>query len=223
MTNEKVAITHWSDVLCVWAYVGQARMDELTSEYGEQIDVTWRFVSVFGAARQKIGTAWADRGGFAGYGAHVRSVAARFGHVAVHPEVWVRTTPRSSLSCHLFLRAAALAEGTSRADFEALTWKLRHAFFVHAADVSQRRVQLGLAESSGLDVTAIEAALHSGEAHAALGADLQAARASEVAMSPCITLDGGRQVLKGNVGYRVIAANVRELLEAPREDAQSWC
>jgi len=32
----------------------------------------------------------------------------------------------------------------------------------------------------------------------------------------------GRQVLTGNVGYRVIEANVRELLRVP-VDQSSWC
>jgi hypothetical protein len=33
----------------------------------------------------------------------------------------------------------------------------------------------------------------------------------------------GRQVLTGNVGYRVIEANVRELLRQPSDDQSSWC
>ena len=40
--------------------------------------------------------------------------------------------------------------------------------------------------------------------------------------SPTMLLNEGRQQLTGNVGYRVIEANVRELLESP--DAKlSWC
>lgn len=225
MTTGKVEISHWSDVLCVWAYVGQIRMDELCDELGDRVEVSWHFVNVFGSVHRKIDKGWASRGGFGAYGAHVRSVAARFDHVTIHPEIWTRNIPASSLSCHLFLRAAALAEATSgkESPFERLTWALRRAFFVDLADVSQLEVQLALAEAHGFDVSAIEAALRSGEAHAALDADLLKARANDVAMSPCIVLDGGRQTLKGNVGYRVIAANVRELLEGRREDHQSWC
>jgi hypothetical protein len=35
-------------------------------------------------------------------------------------------------------------------------------------------------------------------------------------------LNEGRQHLNGNVGYRVIEANVRELLHKPA-DEMSWC
>ena len=35
-------------------------------------------------------------------------------------------------------------------------------------------------------------------------------------------LDGGRQTLFGNVGYRVISANIEELLHQPSGEA-SWC
>ena len=35
-------------------------------------------------------------------------------------------------------------------------------------------------------------------------------------------LNEGRQLLAGNVGYRVIEANIRELLDTPG-DQQSWC
>ena len=41
-------------------------------------------------------------------------------------------------------------------------------------------------------------------------------------MSPSLLLNDGRQRLNGNVGYRVIAANVREILERPPGQL-SWC
>jgi hypothetical protein len=40
--------------------------------------------------------------------------------------------------------------------------------------------------------------------------------------SPSYIMDNGRQKLYGNVGYHVIEANVRELLENPGGQA-SWC
>ena len=41
-------------------------------------------------------------------------------------------------------------------------------------------------------------------------------------MSPTLSLNEDRQRLAGNVGYRVIEANVRELLEGPAPEG-SWC
>ena len=52
--------------------------------------------------------------------------------------------------------------------------------------------------------------------------DYQLAQAHGIKGSPSWVLDGGRQILYGNVGYRVIEANVIELLETGEKQA-SWC
>jgi hypothetical protein len=36
-------------------------------------------------------------------------------------------------------------------------------------------------------------------------------------------LNDGRQKLYGNVGFRIIEANIQELLRAPVGDQASWC
>ena len=41
-------------------------------------------------------------------------------------------------------------------------------------------------------------------------------------MSPSLVLNEGRQHLNGNVGYRLIEANVHELLCNPDEE-MNWC
>ena len=41
--------------------------------------------------------------------------------------------------------------------------------------------------------------------------------------SPTFVLNEGRQKLYGNVGYRVIEANIRELLRTPTAGEMSWC
>ena len=93
---EKVKIQHFSDVLCVWAYVSQARIDELKQNFGAQVDMDYHFVHVFGHAHQKLQAQWSQRGGAAAYGKHVQAVVGQFEHVPVHPEIWQRDAPRSS-------------------------------------------------------------------------------------------------------------------------------
>ena len=73
-----------------------------------------------------------------------------------------------------------------------------------------------------MDVAAIEGALQSGAAHAALSTDLKQAQEFGVRASPTLTFNEGRQTLTGNVGYRVMEANVRELINEPA-DQHSWC
>ena len=55
-----------------------------------------------------------------------------------------------------------------------------------------------------------------------LSGDLDLARDNHVRASPTLLCNEGRQRLTGNVGYRVLVANVRELLQAPT-GGQLWC
>ena len=57
---------------------------------------------------------------------------------------------------------------------------------------------------------------------AALMADYQQAKLQSLKGSPTYIIDNGRQVLYGNVGYRVLLANIEEQLKTPANEA-SWC
>jgi predicted DsbA family dithiol-disulfide isomerase len=61
-----------------------------------------------------------------------------------------------------------------------------------------------------------------GDKNAALSRDFELAKEHNVTVSPTLIFNEGRQRLNGNVGYRVIEANIRELLHNP-PDEQSWC
>ncbi len=220
---QRIRITHFSDALCVWAYVSQIRIDELVRKFPDAVEIDIRYVHVFGNVPGKIETGWKDRGGVRGYGEHVREVAARFDHVTLHPEAWLRATPASSMPAHLLLCAVRLldAERGSR-ELPRAAWALREAFFAHAADISRGDVLLGVCERLGLEVPAIEARIASGAAHAALSEDIDLARTQGVQASPTLLFNEGRQRLTGNVGYRIIEANIRELLESDPNQL-SWC
>jgi predicted DsbA family dithiol-disulfide isomerase len=82
-----VEITYFSDVLCVWAYVSQVRVDAIKSKFGNDIDVKYRLCSVFGNTVQKISSSWKDQGGYEGFNAHLREVAGKYPRVAVHPKL----------------------------------------------------------------------------------------------------------------------------------------
>jgi predicted DsbA family dithiol-disulfide isomerase len=79
-----------------------------------------------------------------------------------------------------------------------------------------------LAEA-GADLADVHARLARGEAHAALMADYQEALALGVKGSPSLVLNDGRQTLYGNVGFRIIEANIEGLLKEPAAGAASWC
>lgn len=229
-----IEISYVSDVLCVWAYVAEARLDELRREFGDSIELDYRFIPIFGATRYRIGEGWRDRGGYAGFGDHVRNVAGGFPHVRVHEDVWSKVSPSTSAAAHEMLCAARLLQdegvlGTERKDelggrtpLEQAVWLVRAAFFEDARDISERAVLLDVLGGAGLPVPALEAKLRSGEAVAEMCRDIELRDQHKIEGSPTYYLNQGRQKLYGNVGYRVVSANLRELLEQPGHQA-SWC
>ncbi len=222
---DPVRIQYFSDILCVWAYISQVRFDELRANFPQEVEVDSRYFHVFGNVERKIAGAWSDRGGIAGYAEHVRQTAAAFEHARVHPEVWVRSTPRSSMPAHLFVGAVRVLEQdetVARGSSARAAWALRRAFFEDAADVASRQVLFEVAEAERLPIGAIQAVLDDGRAQAALCEDLELARTQSVRSSPTLIFNEGRQRLTGNVGYRILEANIRELMRNP-SGRQSWC
>jgi predicted DsbA family dithiol-disulfide isomerase len=222
---ESVRIAHFSDVLCVWAYVSQVRCDELVAQFPGRVSIDYRYMQVFGSVRAKMAAQWAEGGGIAGYAAHVREVVSGFEHVEIHPEAWLKRTPESSLPGHLFL--CAIRELETRGDAEPgaqsrAAWAVREAFFRECANIAARSVLLEVGERTGIPAARVEPLLEGGSAHAALCSDLTSVRDHTVRASPTMMLNEDRQRLTGNVGYRVIEANVRELLERPTGQ-HSWC
>lgn len=229
-----IKVGYYSDVLCVWAYVAQIKLDEIEKHFGNRVQLSYHFVPVFGDVYTKVVQAWAARGGVAAYGAHVREVAAKFEHVIVHPKTWAEVVPASSYGVHLFLKSAQLLLETGKIDsqplpswdgknlFEALVWRMRLAFFRDGRNVADLREQCTVAEELGASCEALIALINNGEAHAALFRDSDLQRSRAVQGSPTFLLNDGRQTLYGNVGYRIIEANILELLEHPADRA-SWC
>lgn len=224
---EPIRIFYFSDILCIWAYIAQIRLDELKTTFQDKIAIEHHFVPVFGAAREKLENRWRDRGGLQGYSDHVQEVAKKFDHISLHPDIWTKVTPASSTSCHLFLHAIQLVEAKGLVEpdqqvFEKATKAFREAFFTQLADVSDRQVQFEIAEELKLPIAAIQAEIDSGEAYAQLSQDFELLKEHTVTVSPTLIFNEGRQRLNGNVGYRVMEANIRELLHNPPGE-QSWC
>jgi predicted DsbA family dithiol-disulfide isomerase len=224
---EPIRIFYFSDVLCIWAYIAQIRLDELKATFADSISIDYHFVSVFGNAREKLENRWRDRGGLRGYSDHVREVVKKFTHISVHPNIWQGDIPASSTSCHLFLHAIQLLEKQDLIDpkeqiFEKAVWTLREKFFSQCVNVGDREIQWEIAEELGLPIAAIQARIDSGQAYARLSRDFELVKEHTVTVSPTLIFNEGRQRLNGNVGYRVIEANIRELLHNPPGE-QSWC
>jgi predicted DsbA family dithiol-disulfide isomerase len=116
----------------------------------------------------------------------------------------------------------SIPEYNNRSLFEEITWQIRLSFFKEARDISQRSVLMGIVEQFEIPPAAIEEQLSNGKAMATLCRDIELKDTHKLEGSPTYLLNDGRQKLYGNVGYRIIEANVLELLEKP-EDQASWC
>src|SRR5664279_3485052 len=226
-----IEVTYFSDVLCIWAYASQARVDAVKGQFGDAVRIKYQFCPVFGDTTRKITSTWKDKGGYDGFNSHLREVAERFPHIEVDPEIWLKTRPATSSSAHLFMKAVQQWEAKSRAVhapdagriFDQVLWDFRCAFFRDCRDIARWNIQCEIAEARGVDIVAIEKCVHSGSAYAALAADYQDADQMRIEGSPSFVLNEGRQKLYGNIGFRLIEANIQELLRMPRTDEASWC
>ena len=218
--KDKLKLTCYSDLLCIWAYISQARLDEVIHSFPDSVEIEHRFCSVFGDTLHKIGKGWADRGGYDGFGKHAQEVAARFDHISVHPQLWKNNPPASSTPAHLVIKAV---QHVSPHQTEEFIHQLRNHFFVQCENISQWSVLQDVMGITGVDVAAVRECLAGGTAHPHLEADRREQQANMVSGSPTILLNEGRQKLYGNVGYSVIEANIRELLRSPESGAASWC
>ena len=107
--------------------------------------------------------------------------------------------------------------------FERVVWAFRCAFFRDCRDIARWDVQCDLAEALGVDINAIEKRIHDGTAFARLATDYQDSDKMRIEGSPSFVLNEGRQKLYGDVGFRIIEANIQELLRMPAGDQASWC
>jgi predicted DsbA family dithiol-disulfide isomerase len=223
---KRLPIVYFSDVLCVWAFFAELRLAEVRRAFGEQVELEYRFCPVFGDVPGKIASAWGSRGGYEGFGDHVRHAAQAFPEVTLHPDLWRNVRPASSASPHLYLKAVQLGDNegkTATGTFERALRAMREAFFVRGLDIARREVQRGVGVEAGVGGAQVQDYLEDGRAHAALSADYKDAENLGVKGSPTMILNEGRQKLFGNVGYRIIEANIQELLRDPNPDQASWC
>jgi len=157
---QNLSLTYYSDVLCVWAYISQARVDEVAAQFSDQVSIDYRFCSVFGDTAYKIGTEWAARGGYAGFGCHLRKAVSEFSHIKLHPEIWQRNRPTSSTPAHILLKAV---QRVDKRNCRAVLQELRLAFFERCLDISSHSVLQATLEVVGVSVSDIQETIDSGQ------------------------------------------------------------
>ncbi len=218
--SEPLSIDYYTDILCVWAWVAQRRNEELEAQYGDKIHLNFHYINLFGDVAHRMEGQWLGRGGFDGFAKHVKEVVKPYDNAPVNNDIWKTVRPKTSGNAHLIFKAVKLIHGVDVSG--AFARKVRSLFFEDCVDIGRQDVLLDIAKQESLLSTDLEESLADGRAMAALMQDYRKAQQNNIKGSPSWVLDGGRQVLYGNVGYRVLSANVEELIRQPVSEA-SWC
>ncbi len=228
--QNQIVIDYYTDMLCVWAYFAQIKVDELKTAFGDRIQLNYHFITLFGNNEVRIAQGY-EEGGYAGYSQHVLDLQEHFPHVEIHPDIWTRNIPASSMPVHLTLKAVQLLEQKGelpqdsdgpRTVFEELVWQLRLSFFSKLRNIADEQVLQAQMEALNISVQKVDEEIRNGNAYAALALDIDEHRSRMIEGSPTWIMNEGRQRLYGNIGYRAIAANIQELLER-KIDLPDWC
>jgi len=233
MVKQTIEIDYYSDILCVWAYVAQIRVDEIKKEFGDQVHFNYRFFSLFGDTQTRIGQGWSEKGGFSGFYKHVAKVCEGHQHLSLNPSLWSETCrPLSSAPAHLMIQTvdillqqdSSLEEknNSDRSILEQYICEVRRAFFEQGLNIGEQKILFDIASKLGLNTNDMQSILDSGQALAKHSQQNEDRYTKKLEGSPTFVLDQGRQKLYGNVGYRVIEANIQELFNR-KELNMSWC
>jgi predicted DsbA family dithiol-disulfide isomerase len=224
-----ISIDYYSDVLCIWSYSTKIKIDEIKKQFADQVSISYRYVPLFSDMHTMLDKNWSDKGGRQGYNKMMQLLNEKFPYVEIHPEIGLKNLPHSSSACHLFLKAVSLLEerGEIHSDdkqntlLEQADWNIRLGYFKQAIDVSKQSVQMAIAEELDLPVNKLEELLTNGEAMAALSSCTTDDKQKLIEGSPTFIFNEGRQKLYGNIGYHIIEANIKALLEMP-VDKPNW-
>jgi len=212
-------VDYFSDVLCVWAFINEKRLEEVEQQLGKDLDIELQFLPNFASVHPKIEAGWKDKGGFEGYAEHVSEVADQF-DITLHKDAWSSIRPASSMMAHAYIKAVQSIHGHLKAREYSL--ELRKAFFLEAKDISKVAECKTVALSIKIDWEAVAVYFESGQALSDLNMDFQCAKDYQISVSPAWVFNEGRQKLIGNVGYRVLEVNLKELI-SQKPLKQNWC
>jgi predicted DsbA family dithiol-disulfide isomerase len=222
--QSKLSFSHWSDPLCIWAFVAQDKLEKLLAEVGERLEVDYRVVPVFGSLSWRFAQGPWAAGGVAGRVRATADIAAQHGHSEVSGTCWGRDCPASSWAAGAVVKAVCALERSGEIA-PGMGGRYHHAlrrkFFVDNANIARRDVQLELAEALGVPRAGIEQQLDDGRALAALWEDYLETQRLKLQGSPSYVFDGGRTMLYGNFTYGVLHATVEELLHGSRPEGST--
>lgn len=207
-----LTIDFYSDLLCIWGWIGQHHNQQLVHRWGKQ-QVQWRhrYLALYGDVFTRLKAQEKGEQAWEGYAAMSERLVDKIEGLSVNPDIWRKTRPTTSMMAHQAIKAAELCHGIEFAnDFSC---RVRSAFFAEARDISQYSVLLELLQEHGAQHVQVVEKLQSGEALAACISEFRQAEQDKIPGSPTWVMDNNRYRLFGNVKPEIIAATIDGLLK----------
>ncbi|RXJ71716.1 thioredoxin [Veronia nyctiphanis] len=207
-----VTIDYYSDVFCIWGWFGHYINQKFDGRWTED-QVTWRFrhVELYGDVSARIRKQGTGESAFSRYAEQSEKFVSEFEGMTIHPDVWRKVRPGSSLMPHQVIKAVELHKGQNEAN--QFSDRVREAFFRDGRNVGQFGVLKDLLTENHLAHKEILDSLMDGTALGATVAEFRAAELAKIPGSPSWILDNQRYRFFGRVEPEAIGTTVDILLD----------
>ncbi|MCL2724447.1 MAG: hypothetical protein FWD69_08420 [Polyangiaceae bacterium] len=216
----RLKFSYWSDPLCIWALIGQPKLDRVLGEFGDRVCVDYRIVPVFGSIPWRFARgSWAKEG-VEGRVIATRRVAEQGGRSDISGECWRCAAPATSWAPAAAVKAVfALGDGLGDRAGPAYQRALRERFFVREQNIGLRKIQLEVVEEMKLPRAPVEARLDDGSALSLVCEDHAEKERIHIKGSPSFVFDEGRVMLYGNFDEGILYKTVEELARIIHDDS----
>jgi predicted DsbA family dithiol-disulfide isomerase len=171
-----IQVEVWSDIVCLWCYIGKRRLETALSHFDGEVTVEWRSYQLDPSTPvgdpRPVGESLAARKGLSA--SQVKGMFAQVTQIAADEGLaydFDRARTANTLDAHRLLHFAKAHDLQA-----ALQERLMHAYFTEGADIGDQAVLAGLAAAVGLDEVAAKQALADGSYAADVRADIATAR-----------------------------------------------
>lgn len=210
LTGVKIEI--YSDVVCPWCYLGQARFRKAVEEFPGDVDVVWRPFQLDPSAPVHSGAGRADLVLAEKFGGADKVRAAHSRLRALTAEEGLPYEPEqshhvNSLQAH---RVIWLAGESGVQD--AVVARLFRAHHAEGRDLNDAETLVELAAEAGLPAERVRALLASDEGAAEVGGQIDEARSLGVSGVPFFLFEG-KWAVSGGQPTEVFAAALREVAD----------
>ncbi|MFD2177552.1 DsbA family oxidoreductase [Veronia pacifica] len=211
-----VRIDFYSDILCIWGWVGYHINHKLAGRWQEG-EVRWhyRHLELYGDVAARIRSQGTGDQAYFRYAERSEKFVSGFDGLDFHPDVWRKVRPGSSLLPHQVIKAVELEYGQQTANHFAD--RVREAFFRDGRNIGDFNVLTDLLTEYQLSSKSLLSCITNGYALGATVAEFRQAENDKVPGSPTWMLDNDRYRLFGNVEASVIIATVDTLLSKRRD------